>query len=144
MSQMVESVLLEKGSDVISVRSDAIVRHAAQRMIDTKVGCLIVEEGDAVVGIFTERDLLCRVVGDDKDPNTTAISEVMSRPVISCKPSDDIEKLFKSLSASETRHLLVVDDGVPVGVISLRDISFVLHRADRERQRLEDSGVQYL
>ena len=144
MPHLVESVLLEKGSDVISVRSDTIVRQAVEKMIDTNVGCLVVKNCEKVVGVFTERDLLCRVVGGDKDPYSTVLSEVMSSPVNSCRPSDDIAKLFKSLSASENRHLLVVDNDKPVGVISLRDISFILHHADRERQRFEASGVEYL
>ena len=141
---VVESVLLEKGSDVIGVRCDMTVRQAVGKMIDANVGCLVVDDGDEIVGIFTERDLLCRVVGGDKDPCSTVLSEVMSNPVNSCKPSDDIEELFKNLSASETRHLLVVDNNEPVGVISLRDISFVLHHAERERERSEVSGVQYI
>jgi CBS domain-containing protein len=124
----VENILLEKGSDVIGLRGETTVRQAVGKMIEANVGCLIVEQDDKVIGIFTERDLLRRVVGSDKDPNTTVISEVMSSPVNSCKPSDDIEELFKTLSVSETRHLLVLDNDEPVGVISLRDISFVLHR----------------
>ena len=144
MPCIVESVLLEKGSDVIGVRSDTTVRQAVEKMIDTNVGCLIVEEEGKVVGVFTERDLLSRVVGGDKDPHSTPLGEVMSSPVNTCKPSDDIEELFKTLSASENRHLLVVDNDEPVGVISLRDISFILHHADRERQRVENSGVRYI
>jgi len=126
----VESILLEKGSDVIGLRGETTVRQAVGKMIEANVGCLIVEQDEKVIGIFTERDLLRRVVGSDKDPNTTVISEVMSSPVNSCKPSDDIEDLFKTLSVSQTRHLLVLDNDEPVGVISLRDISFVLHRGE--------------
>ena len=144
MAHIVESVLLEKGSEVIGICSDATVRQAADAMIEANVGCLIVEEGEKVVGIFTERDVLRRVIGGDKDPYSTIVSEVMTSPVNSCNPSDDIEKLFKSLSASENRHLLVMDEGKPAGVISLRDISFILHHADRELQRLQASGVQYI
>ena len=144
MPHIVESVLLEKGSEVIAVRSDTTVRQAADKMIDANVGCLIVEDEENVVGIFTERDVLRRVIGGDKDPHTTIVSDVMTTPVNSCCPSDDIENLFKGLSASENRHLLVMDNGKPAGVISLRDISFILHHADRERQRLATSGVRYI
>jgi len=126
----VESILLEKGSDVIGVRGETTVRQAVGKMVEANVGCLIVEQDEKVIGIFTERDLLRRVVGSDKDPDTTAISEVMSSPVNSCKPSDNLEELFKTLAVSKTRHLLVLDNDEPVGVISLRDISFVLHRAE--------------
>ena len=78
MPHIVESVLLEKGSEVIAVRSDTTVRQAADKMIDANVGCLIVEDEENVVGIFTERDVLRRVIGGDKDPYSTIVSEVMT------------------------------------------------------------------
>ena len=125
----VESILLEKGSDVVGIGGDATVREAVQKMIESNVGCLIVEDDAQVVGIFTERDLLCRVVGGCKDPDIVLISEVMSSPVQSCRPSDDIRECFDTLSAQKYRHLVVVDSDEPVGVISLRDVALVLCRA---------------
>ena len=126
----VESILLEKGSDVIGLVDTTTVRIAVGKMIEANVGCLIVEANDRAIGIFTERDLLRRVVGEGKDPDTTLISEVMTSPVSSCKPSDEVGECFKTLSASEFRHLLVLDNEEPVGVISLRDVALVLHRAE--------------
>ena len=124
----VESILLEKGSDIIGLRDTATVREAVGKMIEANVGCLIVEANDKVIGIFTERDLLRRVVGEGRDPEGTLISEVMTSPVSSCKPSDDIDECFRTLTTGNFRHLLVMDNGEPVGVISLRDVSLVLHR----------------
>jgi len=98
-------------------------------MIEANVGCLIVEEDAKVIGIFTERDLLRRVIGEDKDPSSVPISEVMSHPVRSCTPTDDVEECFEILFTNQYRHLLVVDNDEPVGVISLRDLSLVLHKA---------------
>ena len=66
----VESILLEKGPDVIGVRADATICEAVAKMMEANVGCLIVEDDGEVVGIFTERDLLRRVVGGGKDPAT--------------------------------------------------------------------------
>ena len=96
----VESILLQKGSDVIAVLAGATVREAVDKMIQANVGCVLVEESEKVVGIFTERDLLRRVVGDNKDPNSTLIGEVMSSPVQSCQPSDDVDKCFEQLKGS--------------------------------------------
>ena len=118
----VESILLKKGSDVIAVLAEDTVRKAVSKMIQANVGCVLVEENEKVIGIFTERDLLRRVVGDDKDPNNILIGQVMSSPVKSCKPSDDIDKCFEQLSANSFRHLAVLDHDEPVGVISLRDV----------------------
>ncbi len=122
----VESILLKKGSDVIAVLASATVRDAVAKMIEANVGCVVVEEDSEVVGIFTERDLLRRVVGGDKDPATTLISEVMSSPVQSCSPADDINHCFDLLNASSFRHLAVLDNDEAVGVISLRDVALAL------------------
>ena len=126
----VESILLEKGSDVIGLLDTTTVRVAVDKMIEANVGCLIVEANEKAIGIFTERDLLRRVVGADKDPASTLISEVMTSPVSSCKPSDDVSECFKTLSTSQFRHLLVLDNEEPVGVISLRDVALVLHQME--------------
>jgi CBS domain-containing protein len=126
----VESILLEKGSDVIGLVDTTTVREAVDKMIEANVGCLIVEANEKAIGIFTERDLLRRVVGADKDPASTLISEVMTSPVSSCKPSDDVSECFKILSTSQFRHLLVLDNEEPVGVISLRDVALVLDRME--------------
>ena len=60
------------------------------------------------------------------DPDSVPISEVMSSPVQSCKPSDDIDEVFDILSTHKFRHLLVLDNDEPVGVISLRDVAILL------------------
>ena len=122
----VESILLKKGSDVIAVLASTTVRDAVAKMIEANVGCVLVEEEAKAVGIFTERDLLRRVVGADKDPQTTLISEVMSSPVQSCSPSDDINHCFDLISSSSFRHLAVQDNDEAVGVISLRDVALAL------------------
>ncbi len=122
----VESILLAKGSDVIGVGADATVRRAVGKMAESNVGCLIVEQDARVVGVFTERDLLRRVVDAGKDPDATHISEVMTSPVESCKPSDDVGVCFDKLKTQQYRHLVVVDNDEPVGVISLRDVALVL------------------
>ena len=122
----VESILLEKGSDVVAALPGDTVRQAVGKMIEANVGCLLIEEGEKAVGIFTERDLLRRVVGEGKAPDATLISEVMSSPVKSCKPSDDVNECFGLLGTEKFRHLAVLDNDEPVGVISLRDVALVL------------------
>lgn len=126
----VEDILMRKGSDVIAVVPDATVSQAVQKMIDANVGCLVVQEDTKVIGIFTERDLLHRVVGCSKDPASVLIREVMSSPVHSCSPWDDVTESFDILSSNHYRHLVVVDNDEPVGVISLRDVALLLREAE--------------
>ena len=125
----VYDVLMHKGSDVISVLPETTVRQAAQKMIQANVGCILVEQDEKVIGIFTERDLLHRVVGAGRDPNTTTLREVMSSPVEMCRPQDDLKACAGIMMASKFRHLCVVDNGEPVGVISLRDLALLVGSA---------------
>ena len=121
----VESVLMQKGSDVVAVCENATVREAVKKMAEANVGCVLVEDSGSALGIFTERDLLRKVVDVGRDPAGTLINEVMSSPVRTCRPGDDIDQCFDLLNASSFRHLVVVDLDEPVGVISLRDVALV-------------------
>jgi CBS domain-containing protein len=122
----VEQILERKGSDVVSVVLSWSVGRTVQKMIEANVGSVLVEAEGRVLGIFTERDLLRRVVGAGRDPRTTRIEEVMSRPVRSCAPADEVGACFDMLRGNSFRHLMVVDGVEPVGVISLRDVAWVL------------------
>jgi len=122
----VEQILERKGSDVVSVLSSWSVRRTVQQMIEANVGSVLVEAEGRVVGIFTERDLLGRVVGAGRDPEATRIEEVMSSPVRWCAPDAEVSACFDTLRGNSFRHLMVADGGEPVGVISLRDVAWVL------------------
>ena len=121
----VEEILLEKGSDVVACLPDIPVREAVRKMVEANVGCLVVQDQEQVAGIFTERDLMRRVVDVGRDPNSTLIRDVMSAPVETCTPHDDVRKCAAILRAKWFRHFTVVDNGEVVGVISLRDLMAV-------------------
>lgn len=118
----VEDVLLDKGSDVITALPTATVSQAARKMVEANVGCLLVEEDDEIVGIITERDLMRRVIDAGKDPATTTVRDIMSSPVETCSPGDDVDKCHSILANRKFRHLVVMDNSEPAGVISLRDL----------------------
>ncbi len=123
----VEDILMRKGSDVIGTMTSTTVSDAVQKMVYANVGCLLIQQEERALGIFTERDLLRRVIAKGKDPNTTLIAEVMTSPVQTCQAHDDVEKCAILLDENQFRHLVVVDNEEPVGVISLRDLIFALH-----------------
>ena len=81
----VEDILMVKGPDVLVIDSDSTVLEAAELMARANVGSVIVREGGSPVGIFTERDLLRRIVAQHKDPASILLSTVMSSPVKSCR-----------------------------------------------------------
>lgn len=128
----IENILLNKGSEVISTLPDTTIRDAVRKMAEANVGCLIVEHAGKVIGIFTERDLLHRVTIRQMDLDTTTVEEVMTSPVEVCTPYDDISHVTDRLCERQFRHLLVVDEGEPVGVISLRDLAPALRHKLRE------------
>jgi CBS domain-containing protein len=122
----VEEILLEKGAGVIATLGTTTVQEAARRMADADVGCLIVEQDNHVIGIFTERDLLRRVIVEGRDPDATTVAEVMTSPVQTCRADDPLNIIVDRLGHHRFRHLLVMGDNQPVGVISLRDVAPVL------------------
>ncbi|MHC4717200.1 MAG: CBS domain-containing protein [Planctomycetota bacterium] len=118
----VEQILLAKGSDVITALPDTSVRDAVARMAEANVGCVIVERDGRAVGIFTERDLLKRVVAAGRDPDTITLEDVMSAPVTRCQPDDNVRTCAEMMTAAEIRHLAVVEGDEPIGLVSMRDL----------------------
>jgi CBS domain-containing protein len=127
----VKDILLSKGSDVVGTAPTATIRQAVRKMAEANVGCLIVEMDGGAIGIFTERDLLRRVVDCGLDPETTTIAEVMTAPIQPCRPSDDVGVCARKLQQHKFRHLVVLDKLEPVGVISMRDLVPLLSRMRR-------------
>lgn len=138
------SVLLErKGSAVFSVPPDITVAAAAKEMDRHRVGAILVIEGDRIVGIFTERDVLARVVAAGVDPEATLIGRVMTRDPITVASSTTVEEIMTLFTNKRFRHLPVVDDGRLVGLISIGDILRRMvdsHRHEAEQLKQYISG----
>ena len=119
----VAHVLELKDAHVTAVQKTATVREAVGLMSNAQVGCVVVEDEDgALVGIFSERDLVRRVVDVGLDPDTTPISEVMSWPVTGCSPQDSLHDCAELLDSLQVRHLPVLEDDKVVGLISASDV----------------------
>jgi len=118
----VKDILAIKGPDVIVVGPTSTVQEASKLMAEANVGSVIVRQEGAVLGIFTERDLLRRIVAPGKDPSAVPVADVMSSPVQHCGLQDDIAQCTQRLIDGHMRHLAVIEDGALVGLIGLRDI----------------------
>lgn len=118
----VGELLEAKGQQVLSVDPNASVLDAAVLMNEKRVGALLVVEGETIQGIFTERDILRRVVAEGKDPGATAVGQVMTRELICCPPDTPVAQSRMIFRDKRIRHLPVVDEkGRPIGVMSIGD-----------------------
>ncbi|MFN3413931.1 MAG: CBS domain-containing protein [Thermoanaerobaculum sp.] len=118
----VAAVLREKGSKVYTVAPEATVLQAARAMDAHNVGSLLVVDGDKPVGIFSERDLMRRVVVAGKDPAKVKVQEVMSRDVWVVEPDTRVKEAMAIMTERRCRHLPVVEKGKVVGLISIGDL----------------------
>ena len=111
------------GREIVALLGSATALEAARSMHDNRVGGVLVVDGDRrPAGIFTERDLATRVVAPGLDPAKTAIEEVMTRGLFTASPEDRLHGVAREMQSRHIRHLPVVEDGVVVGLLSLRDL----------------------
>jgi CBS domain-containing protein len=102
----------------------ATVRDASRLMAAHNVGSLLIMDDDRLVGIFTERDALRRVLGRDLDPDLTVLAEVMTRDPDTIGPDDTVCNAIRRMDEFGYRHLPVVERDRVIGVISTRDCPF--------------------
>jgi CBS domain-containing protein len=119
---IVRDVLAKKGSEVATISPDATVLEAADLMNQRRIGAMCVVKNDALVGIFSERDILNRVVAAQRNPTTTKVADVMTTPVTTCGPNGKIADCAAVMSQDRIRHLPVVEGGKLVGLISTGDL----------------------
>ena len=118
----VNSILARKGTVVHSVSVTASVLEAARVMNQQGIGGVVVYEGGDLAGIFTERDILRRVVAEQKDPATTPVRDVMTSPVRSCTNSSTLDECMSVMTQHRVRHLPVVDEQGVCGIVTSGDI----------------------
>lgn len=119
----IKQLLASKKIDTIySVRPDQMVIEALALMAEKNIGALLVMDGEALVGIFSERDYARRGILQDRKAKSTPISEVMTSNVYTVDLQKNIEDCMKLMSERHFRHLPVVSEGKVVGLVSISDI----------------------
>jgi len=109
-------------SDVAVIAGSENVKAAAEFMASKDISCLVVIDDDSVVGIFTERDLLKRIIAAKRNPARTRMKDVMSSPVVTVPPDCSVLSARRLLEKTSIRRLVVVDDDNLLGVITQTDI----------------------
>ena len=135
MNTPLSALLERKGPALHTVASSLTIAETVAEMNRHRIGCVLVVEGETLVGIFTERDVLRRVVGEGVDPKTKRVAEVMSANVITVSPDATVEQTMVMFAERRCRHLPVLSDGRLRGLISIGDISRWM--ADTHRDEAE-------
>lgn len=144
MNTTIATLLEQKDGAVFTIPSTVTVAEAVQEMNAHKVGSVLVMNGLRLAGIFTERDVLRRVVGSDIDPKFTPITKVMTTELITVEPSATVQQVLDLFTEKRCRHLPVVVDGKVLGVISIGDVSRWVansHRVEAESLRQYIAGA---
>jgi CBS domain-containing protein len=119
--------------DIITIDLSSSARQAAVLMDKYDIGCLIVLDNGKAVGIVTERDMLTRVLLQYKDPESTSVSEIMSAPLIRSDTDTSLSEAMKLMNERKIKRVAVVEEGTPVGLLSMTDIvrsvAFLEHMA---------------
>jgi CBS domain-containing protein len=119
--------------ELYSVEPHLTVAEVAHRMAELHVGAILVMDGGTLKGIFSERDFLVRVVVGGRDPNATAVSEVMTTDVVTIGATVGMEEAMETMRVHNCRHLPVTDEGRVVAFLSMRDLmNFALEQKTEE------------
>jgi CBS domain-containing protein len=131
-------LLRKKGTSVITTDPGSTVYDAIATMVNHNVGSIVVTDDGELVGIFTERDYLRRIVLRGRTSKTTAVREVMTADLITVEPDTTVEAALSIMTEARCRHLPVMIDGRLAGVVSIGDcVKHLLRNAEAEIDTLE-------
>jgi CBS domain-containing protein len=140
MRQIAEII---EGRPLIHADLSDSVRDVARKMSEKNVGAVAVLDSGKLVGVFSERDLMKRVVAAGLNPEKTPVEKVMTKDIIVAKPVDDLDDALEKMHSIGCRHLPVVDSGNLVGMISLRDLLEIDDDTQRKRASFLRELVTY-
>ena len=121
MGNTVREILAKKGSTVHTVDCGVTAKDAVRHMIEANVGSLVVTREDGILGIFTERDYLRRIVLDDR-PTETPLTEVLTERLVAVDPDRPIDDCMAIMTQERIRHLPVMEGERLAGIVSIGDL----------------------
>jgi CBS domain-containing protein len=128
---LISDVLKSKGHSVVTARPTETVAVAVGKLAKHRIGAVVVEDQwMKPVGVFSERDFVNAVAREGATVLDFDVSQLMSSPIISCRPSDRIDAVLATMTLAKVRHVPVVDGGSLKGIVSIGDL--VKHRLDEK------------
>ncbi len=118
----VKHLLDEKGRNVYAISPGEPVLAAIRAMAEHGIGALLVLDGDALVGVISERDYARKIILNNRSSSDTPVRDVMTPTIITVSPADSVDTCMRLCTDSRVRHLPVVDGGKVVGVVSIGDL----------------------
>ncbi|MBC7782577.1 MAG: CBS domain-containing protein [Burkholderiales bacterium] len=133
----VAEILSQKTTSVVSVNPTMTVLDATQLMNLHRIGSVcVVDDAGSLIGVFSERDVLTRVVAAERSPNTTVVGEVMTSDPCTCTEEIDLDEVAEVMRDRRVRHIPVIDcNGALKGMISIGDIN--AHRVSQQDQHIQ-------
>ncbi|HEU4657324.1 MAG TPA: CBS domain-containing protein [Capillimicrobium sp.] len=112
--------------DPVVVQPSSPLTDAARFMRDSDVGDVLVADGGELKGIVTDRDIVVRAIADGRDPSSTKVGDVVTEPVTTVTPDQSASDAARIMREKDVRRLPVVQDGRPVGIVSIGDLAVEL------------------
>jgi CBS domain-containing protein len=136
----VKAIMSAKGGEVVTIQPNTDVAAAAKILAEHKIGALVVIGADRrVVGIVSERDIVQELAAHGAAALQMPLTEVMTRKVMTCSPSDMISSVMERMTQGKFRHLPVIERGKLIGIVSIGDaVKYRLEEMEREQSALRD------
>jgi CBS domain-containing protein len=134
----IADIVRYKGSDVVTTTADARVADLITELASRKIGALVVMDGDSVVGIVSERDVVRCLHEAGADILEGSIRSLMTEVVHTCALTDDLDTVATTMTERRIRHMPVIEDESLVGIVSIGDVvSARMRQLEQDRGQLE-------
>jgi CBS domain-containing protein len=139
----IADVLRNKGTAVATTSPDATVRELLAGLAEKNIGAMVVLDGDGVIGIVSERDVVRQLHKHDTGLLDRPISDIMTKTVATCGTSDTVDSLSALMTKNRVRHVPVLDGGKLIGIVSIGDVVKTrMEELEAEQQQLQDYITQ--
>jgi CBS domain-containing protein len=118
----IQSILRKKGAAVERIAPTATLKAAIDRMREKHISSLLVTQGEAVVGIISERDILQALSQHTRSPDALQVEDAMTQTLITVAPEDSVRHAMRQMTRYRVRHLPVMRDGALLGIVSIGDV----------------------
>jgi CBS domain-containing protein len=135
---LISDLLKHKGSSVVTIGPDETITALLAALAEHKVGALVVVDGDQIVGIVSERDVVRGLHAEGAALLESSVSRVMTTGLVSCTPQDAVDQIAAKMTEQRFRHMPVITGGTLAGIVTIGDVVAArIRQLEHDRQHLE-------